>query len=206
MTVLLDIGSGNTLKNWETAEELLEQIELFRSYTKHEVFIKTQLFKNVSPNKPLDRPLFSKIVEWAKRKKIPIGTSVFDRESLSFAQKREIDFIKIANRPDLYWLASYTNLPLYISISPDLASLFCTRNEYRTYPLVCVSKYPAQAEDYWFLDIEMGVSDHTVGIGFFREHENIIPIWEKHIVLKRDPDNPDAGMWALTPDMLKELG
>jgi sialic acid synthase SpsE len=89
--------------------------------------------------------------------------------------------------------------------------------------LCCVSKYPAEIEDYDYKpshsmrpqDIKdhilnchglHAMSDHTVGLDLLRKWKHTVRgmIWEKHFVLKHDDANPDAGPFAITPSELKE--
>ena len=72
--------------------------------------------------------------------------------------------------------------------------------------MCCVPKYPADIKDYEKFskeDLKYAISDHTVGWELFKKYKPAII--EKHFVHERDPENPDAGMFAVTAEELKEI-
>jgi hypothetical protein len=112
----------------------------------------------------------------------------------------KVPFVKIANRPELYYLAGYSTVPVYVSTAQSGLDLPYDVN------LACISKYPATIEDYesTFTDDELKyVSDHTPGWELMERHHPYII--EKHYVHERRLDNPDAGPFAVTPTELKEV-
>ena len=73
--------------------------------------------------------------------------------------------------------------------------------------MYCIPKYPADISDYekmfdtkWLGE---AISDHTVGWDLYNKYKP--EILEKHFVLDRREDNPDAGVFAVTAEELKEI-
>lgn len=206
MRFIADIGSGNTLTDTATAVRLIDEI-VKRDTGKHEVVMKTQLFREAPPNKPLEHLVFWKAWEYARELGYHVTSSVFDLESLWFLLEYDdedwrLPFIKIACRPDLYWLIGEIprRIPVYVSHDEPPPDCFtCTKN---TVIMQCVSKYPAEYEDYDPLFSD-AISDHTVGWKLL--NEKLPDILEKHVCLQHSPDNPDAGAFAVTPEELEEV-
>ena len=75
--------------------------------------------------------------------------------------------------------------------------------------MMCSPKYPADPKDYSPHDyMSRCVSDHTAGWGLYHSFVEVLGddlIWEKHICLERDPNNPDSGPFALLPKDLEEI-
>jgi sialic acid synthase SpsE len=215
--IILDMGSGNTCRNSiDYAKRMIDTVAAIDSH-KHSVILKWQL-EEVSPpgQLKLDREVFRVAYEYAKEKGYQTTSSVFDKSSLYFLLTFDIPFVKIACRSDLYWLIG--------EIPPEIWTLASTIDwpiiwETRPYGagitwMQCVPKYPAQMEDYrvmyWDANSNtkwQAFSDHTEGLGLWKEiNKDIVDIiWEKHFVLERSPDNPDSGVFALTPDQLAEV-
>ena len=133
-----------------------------------------------------------------------VTSSVFDTESLDFLLEFDVPFIKLANRPEYRALAKkIPRLPVMISYS-NSDEIQVGKN---IIPLCCVSSYPASVKEYHknfdFADLQAGVSDHTEGLNLYKI---VKPAWwEKHYVLERGGDNPDAGVFAMVPEDLEEL-
>jgi sialic acid synthase SpsE len=199
-TIILDCGSGNSCHNNPLiVEEMIR--ELARVDTcRHKVILKWQLFDFAPPNIPLDRNIFRYAYEYAERYAFETTASVFDLDSLKFLMGFEVPFVKIACRPDLYHLAQYSSVPVYISSASSGLHLPCEVN------LACVRKYPATLEMYeaTFTKDELKyVSDHTAGWELFEKYTpNVI---EKHYVNTREEGNPDAGPFAVTPAELETV-
>jgi sialic acid synthase SpsE len=197
---ILDFGSGNTCRNdIEIVKKMLHSLcDVDEMH--HEVIIKWQLFKEALPNIPLDHKVFDFAYKFAERLGYKTTASVFDRESLAFLMQYDVPFVKIACRPDLYELAQYCTVPVYVSTA-NSSTVSGAKMMY------CVSKYPALLEDYEqaFTKEELSecVSDHTVGWDLYNKY-NCKTI-EKHFVHERRADNPDAGMFAVTPFQLCEV-
>ena len=158
--IILDFGSGNTCRNSvDYCKRMIDALAEIDTH-KHDVVIKWQLFADspVSGGGSLygrDVPLFHETFEAAYKYVRDIGykctSSVFDMTSLEFLLGFPyIPFIKIACRPDLYWLIGKVprRIPVYVSVN--------VRYEDETYSnpskfyrlgdavqLRCVPKYPA---------------------------------------------------------------
>ena len=206
MQLILDIGSGNTLKDAKTAIKLIDEVAK-RDTKKHEVIFKTQLFASAPPNVPLNRSVFAGAWNYAKNKGYHLTSSVFDKASLTFLLRYDDDdwrlpFIKIACRPDLYWLIGEIprRVPVFCSVrgkSPD----------YDVDTMYCVSEYPANVRSYdyaWQVGCAF-ISDHTEGLGMFKDNYLDTMAWEKHLCLEHTPDNPDAGAFAIVPSDLEGI-
>lgn len=201
--IILDIGSGKSLPDWDTARKVIDAVAEIDT-DKHEVVFKTQLFESAPPNEPLSHSLFCIIYNYAKERGYKCTSSVFDKPSLDFLLQFDIPFVKIACRPDLYWLIGEVprRVPVYMSRSP-IANFRHNVDYYKVNcVLYCVPEYPAKLENYPPL-VKYGYSDHTVGLELWNKYSP--DIWEKHIVLTRDAGNPDSGSFALTPIDLKEI-
>lgn len=199
---IAEVGSGNGNGNSiEYQKEIIDSIA--ENKNDRTVVIKYQLFQDAPPNKPLKRAVFEKCFNYAKRKNIQVTASVFDIDSLRFLQEFDIPFIKIANNPKYYPLARGIKTPLVISYS----SVDEMGKRKDITPLCCVSRYPAQAiqyeknfTSYW---LTQGISDHTEGFDLYHKYQP--EVWEKHYCLKHDKNNPDAGVFAMTPDDWGEM-
>lgn len=200
---ILDFGSGNTGKNnFEYMKHMvncLSEIDPKRKF-----IIKWQLFKQAGNNIPLDQECFYMIYNYAKELGYKTTASVFDLESLNFLLKFDVPFVKIANRPDLYWLMGEVPRRMNIIVSHAFEE-YSHINGFGIFYMVCVSKYPASILDYKpFLPSELmkGISDHTEDWTLYKTFSP--NIYECHYKLP-DSTGPDAGSFARTPDMLKEI-
>ena len=209
--IVLDIGSGNTLTDEATAIKLVDEV-IARDTHIHDVVFKTQLFQAAPPNKPLDHDVFRKLFNHCYKKGYHLTSSVFDMDSLSFLlifdwQDWRLPFIKIACRPDKYWLIGEIprRIPVYYSIDArwDIADFPELPDECNATELECIPMYPADSDDYRGEEgiLLNKVSDHTIGWGMYQSAGDV-KIWEKHICLERSPDNPDSGPFAVTPEDL----
>ena len=221
--IILDIGSGNSLKTEMDAIKLIDAIKEVDT-GKHEVVLKAQLFRHAPPNIPLDHHIFLVARSYAWTLGYKMTSSVFDRDSSKFLlscdnEHNRLPFVKIACRPELYWLIGEVPRRIEVLFSADFRKgspdpLYYHEN---VRAMWCISEYPANKEDYIIdgLDEHPGsVSDHTVGWDLFRECRETrndvkwfdnFGLWEKHVVLERDPKNPDAGPFACTPEELREI-
>jgi sialic acid synthase SpsE len=186
---------------------------------KHEVIFKHQLFISAPPNEPLDWSTFGWAYGYAWNKGYQTTASVFDVMSAHFLARFGVPFVKIACRPELYglmkdpyFLKGWAKAPPFIvSVSGKQLS----EPPRGTRLLACIPDYPAFIEDYedafdskpnlcdGFVPLCGGISDHTSGWELYRQ-VNPTRI-EKHFCLKRSPDNPDSGPFAVTPDELREV-
>ena len=200
--VIVEFGSGNTCKNdRQIIRDMIDRV-VDVDCGLHEIIFKWQLFNNVPPNVPLTHSSFVFAYQYAWDLGYQTTASVFDAESLSFLLRFDIPFVKIACRPSLYKLADGLIVPVYMSVSHETA---IAQGRYRY--MACVSEYPATLDDYErrFVpeSLQDAVSDHTPGWDlWYKHHPEII---EKHVVIERDQDNPDAGPFAVTIDELAEV-
>ncbi len=211
--IILDLGSGNTLKSVDIAKKMIDEVAAIDS-KKHKIILKAQLFLSQPPNLPLDIGIFAFLYSYGRKQGYEVTASVFDKKSLNFLLEHEVPFIKIACRPDLYWLIGEIprKIPVYQSILPEAywcSSIGDAAFEWqgsKILKILCVSKYPAQIKDYGAGQggtTAYAISDHSAGLKLFKKHKP--QIWEKHYVLEHDSKNPDGGLWAITPSELKEI-
>jgi sialic acid synthase SpsE len=202
MEIILDFGSGNTCKNNTAYVKMMIDSLAEVDTHKHNVVIKWQLFNNAPPNVPLLPLVFDYAYNYAERKGYKTTASVFGEMSLRLLLQFDIPFVKIACRPDLYYLMGKVprETPVYASYDGEQAvNLLWNTN---TRWMFCVPEYPAPAGKYLMLPSSY-ISDHSVGLTVYK---TILPkIWEKHYVLERDAGNPDGGAFAITPLELSEI-
>ena len=195
---IAEFGSGNTCNN-----DIGKVKEMIDSVNGYDVVIKWQLFLNAPPNEPLRREVFRYAYEYATEQGLQTTASVFDIESLVFLQEFDTPFIKLANNNKCRKLASGIDTPMIISY-PAPAEMGKRK---LIKPLCCVSSYPAQTiayekrfPEYW---LKQGISDHTEGFELYHKYKP--EIFEKHFCLKHDKNNPDGGVFSMTPADLGEL-
>ena len=201
--IILDM-SGNTIKNnLNIGRWMIDEVAK-RDTKKHEIIFKAQLFEKEGNNVPLNKVIFANIYQHAKEKGYQMTASVFDIPSLEFLLMFDVPFIKIACRPDLYWLIGEIprKIPVYVSVELRIAKYPNNTPKYENGILLgCVREYPGKLEDY--LPNGGGhliaISDHTVGLELFRA--SAPTVWEKHLKL-RDSTGPDAGPFAILPSEL----
>jgi len=202
--IILDI-SPNTHKNdYEIIHRMIYAIRDIDTH-KHDIVMKTQIFKEAPPNLPILPDALNFFGFCAKLAGYQWTASVFDLESLELLMKYEehLPFIKIPCRPDLYWLAGEIKrkIPVYQSESSDWDG---EDSYYIDVILRCVPKYPALIEEYErsFFHFNDGISDHTVGFDLWNTHKPRIIEWHY-----KEPTStgPDAGPFAKTLEDLKEV-
>ena len=207
---IFDVGSGASLPNKQAVIDTVDALEPVLEHKKRhqdlEIIIKTQLFRDIPPNTPLDREIFLWLKDYGEKKGFQVTSSVFDIESLAFLLAHDPCLVKIACRPDLYWLVGEVPRKIPTLVSYDRRDHTSLNNIPRKtdYTLACVPTYPANIKDY-FIGNGLWISDHTVGLELFKRTNPAI--WEKHFVLKKnDPNNPDSmGGFALDPEELKQI-
>ena len=202
--IILDFSGGNTHKN--SANYLQRMVDELKAVDtgKHEIVIKHQLFQEAGDNIPLDRDMFTFAYNYAAKVGYKTTASVFDISSLKFLLKYNIPFVKLANRPDLYWLAGEVprKIPVYMSVEYEGG------DEYSgIQPMACVSEYPATIADYeesfiFPTLLYNAISDHTTDFTLYHKYKPVI--YECHYRLA-DSTGPDAGPFAKTPDQLREI-
>lgn len=204
--IVLDMGSGNTCRNdVDLAKTMIDSVVGIDS-RKHKVIFKWQMWeKPQGKNTQLDCDVFDEAYFYAKSFGYETTSSVFDEDALGFLLAHDIPFVKIANRPDLWWLLGEVprKIPVYVSNYPEDCGF---RDAGIVTSLACVAKYPATLAEYeWIPNLRhfFGISDHTVGLGLWNKYHPTI--WEKHFVLEHDESNLDGGPWAITPKELMEV-
>jgi sialic acid synthase SpsE len=201
MRLILDLGSGASCPDAETAIRMIDEVAK-RDTHKHEIIFKFQLFQKAPPNTPLGWDVFNAAYTHARNLGYALTASVFDEVSLCFLLWHNPVFVKIACRPDLYWLAGEVprKVPVYASRE---RGVWIDDVDVR---MDCVRKYPASFEDYAFEVYPPAVSDHTIGWELLRLWDAKVrtQIWEKHLKLP-DTTGPDAGPWAVFPAELEGI-
>tara|TARA_Y100001935_G_C17295528_1_gene505865 strand:+ start:331 stop:1377 length:1047 start_codon:yes stop_codon:yes gene_type:complete len=166
-----------------------------------------------------------KIFSYAKKKNILCFSSVFDLKSLKFLESLNCPIYKIAsfenNHYPLIDAVSKTGKPVIISTGmsdlkqiKEIVKIF-KKNRNRNFAfLKCTSSYPADARSSNLKSIELlrkelkceiGLSDHTLGIGAAVASISFgSSIIEKHIVLKKNDGSIDKD-FSLTPIEFKSL-
>ena len=218
--IILDFGSATTCKNYViTVKRMIDELKAVDT-GKHEIVIKWQLFTEILyngiPVPPLDRDVFNYAYHYARKLGYKTTASVFDKDSLDYLLTYDIPFVKLANRPDLYWLAGEVprRVPVYMSVSGECVDGHLEGATAADRYLMCVSKYPATVRDYvkafhlkkpiephsmpWL----WGISDHTTGFELLHNFKPSFIEW--HYKLS-DSTGPDAGEFARTPEQLKEV-
>lgn len=215
MELILDIGSGKSLNNVSRAVDMMYRVGEM-DVGKHKIVFKAQLFQEAPPNVPLAHEHFDCLYRYAERLGYPMTASVFDKESLAFLLRYRIPFVKIACRPDLYWLIAEVprKIPVYVSYDSK-GNHDLVHNEWEHISDVeyfaCVRKYPASVSDYSNLiretdgnyDYERCISDHTAGWELLRTYRP--EAFEKHLCPQREADNPDSGPFSVTVEDLREV-
>jgi len=205
--IILDFGSGNTCKNdLYYVKRMMDELKAVDT-GKHEVIIKWQLFEHAPPNERLNWITFGHAYNYAKERGYKTTASVFDKDCLDFLLTFDIPFVKIANRPDLYWLAGEVprKIPVYVSMGGIKSKYDCGLWD-SDITLACVSKYPALVRDYEKLFnaiwLASAVSDHTTDYHLWHKYSPAFIEWHYKLA---DSTGLDAGDFARTPAQLAEV-
>jgi sialic acid synthase SpsE len=222
--VILDV-SANTFKNdIEYFKRMVDEIIKIDS-KKYKIIFKTQLFSPESEvakiNKCLNPATFTGMYTYCKGKEYQLTSSVFDKFSLDFLLLHDIPFVKIACRPEMYFLIGRIPREIQVYISQDLRDGVNSIPYYGNEEILdCIPEYPAHINDYKkifkFGRPFLNISDHTQGTELFNkfieyhndlqiEDNKMKSIFEMHYVLEREKDNPDSGPFAKTINELKEI-
>jgi sialic acid synthase SpsE len=209
--IIIDLGSGNTCKNdFEYAKRMIDELKAVDT-GKHEVILKWQLFLKAGGNVPLYPAVFSKAYHYAAKLGYKTTASVFGLKSLLFLLGFDIPFVKIANIRALDWLVGEVprKVPIYISVATqvDYIDMESKINEKIDEIMCCVSKYPAELDDYEIahnrLDMMCkNISDHTTDFELFYKYKPHIIEW--HYKLSNST-GLDAGAFSRTPEQLREV-
>ena len=216
--IILDFGSATTCKNdIDYVKKMIDELKAVDT-NKHEIVIKWQLFTEIlykgTPVPPLNRDVFNYAYHYARKLGYKTTASVFDKDSLDYLLTYDIPFVKLANRPELYWLAGEVprKVPVYMStgylekVKHNLFDEILT--QYSDITMVCISKYPATIDDYEKEYVFYGghalinISDHTTDFTLYHKYKP--DIYEVHYRLT-DSTGPDSGEFARTPEQLAEV-
>lgn len=173
----------------------------------------------------LDRSAFEQIAERARERGVAFLATPFDEKSVDLLVELGVPAVKIAS-PDVVNLplvehAARTGLPLILSTGmADLdevrRAVDAARNAGARELVVlhCVSAYPAHPQDANLaamatladaLDVEIGFSDHTLGLAVAIAAAALgASLIEKHLTLDRTAPGPDHAA-SLEPGELAEL-
>ena len=208
--IILDMGSGNTCRNYVAYAKNMIDVVASMDSGRHLVLLKWQLEHDAAPpNTPLSPEVLAECFTHAKAKGYYVGSSVFTVQDLSAIYPLAPNFLKIACPSQANPMARTWDL---LNIIPRGAQTYVSydarkperppyASDAHVITLACVPEYPAKLEDY--PPISTAFSDHTPGLQLWNYYHPCV--WEKHFVLERDPANPDAGEFALTPDQLREV-
>lgn len=215
--IILDMGSGNTCQNNKNyVKKMYDELKKIDT-RKHSITCKWQLFKEAGANIPLNRDIFDFAYKYGRELGYEVTSSVFDKESLDFLLQYEIPFIKIANNRSLDWLIGEIprKIPICASYGTTIdinkhLSKNCLNKKVEI-ALMCVSKYPANVNDYGITFGKrlydqlntIGISDHTTDFELWHRFQPKIIEW--HFVLEYDKNNLDGGLFARTPEQLQEV-
>lgn len=204
--IILDY-SANTFKNdKKLIKRGIDEIKKIDS-GKHEIVFKTQLFIKAGDNIPCTHESFEYLYEYGNSQGYKVTASVFDKESLDYLLMFDVPFIKLSNDSKLLYdgvfmdaLRTSPKYNLYASVSKPAL-------DYRiSEQLICISEYPASKEAYRnaleFCKKNPNISDHTEDWDIYNEHQP--KIYECHYKLP-DSTGLDAGSFARTPEMLREI-
>ena len=120
----------------------------------------------------LDRAGLARLSEYGRRVGIPVFSTAFDEERLSWVIDEEQPFFKIPSRmhnenPSLVEKILSINKPTFISI-PEGIDYECYKDNKNLILLKCVSNYPTLLEDWEFGAFScggiVGISDHSPGV------------------------------------------
>jgi hypothetical protein len=175
--------------------------------------IKWQLFVSVpAPVKALDHDVFDFAFKYAMGRDVLTFASVFDKPSLDFLlgyQGLGLTAVKIACRPYLYPMITQIpdGLQVFVSIpDPNWRQFIPQMWPVKRFGfLCCVPDYPANQTVYETMfggTLSGGISDHSPDLRLFGEYEPWV--YERHYKLP-DSTGLDAGVFASTPEQLKEL-
>jgi len=201
------MGSGNSNTTYGRGIDMINAVKAIDSH-KHEVIFKYQLWSKENPqgeNRRLSWQIFMNLYNYATAIGYKVTSSVFDYEALVFLLTYKVPFIKLANRPETWGLLGDIprRIPVYIS---NYLYECGFRESGLVIPMAVVSKYPATLREYEMipnLGQYKAISDHTPGWELWdKYHPSVL---EKHFVLERGGDNPDAGSFATVPEELKEI-
>jgi len=206
---IADMGSGNTSQN--NYNYIKKMINAIAEVDPERKFIlKWQIFKEAQPNIPLFHECFEYAYKYAEDLGYKTTASVFDKESLDFLLQFDPCFVKIANRPDLYWLIGEVpnNIDVIVSYTRNYRKdeINLEKPIIANKLLYCISEYPTTElkyrESFFVHELKQGISDHTNNFNMYLKYKP--EVYEFHFKLPNST-GLDAGEFARTPEQIKEV-
>ena len=195
--IILDVAP-NTFKNdlyyFDKMVKFIKKIDT----NKYDIIFKTQMFGGLSEaakvNIRLDNSLLKEMNIICEGYGYKFTSSVFDYYSLVclLGAGFPVPFVKLACRPELYYLSAHIprGIPIYMSVDTrKFSSVNALNQEIEILAkrrkmilrdqgiegakfLLCVPEYPCKESDYQFNLFNRSISDHTEGLKLFDRWEN----------------------------------
>ena len=224
--VIAAAGAGATAVKFQTytADTMTLNIDSLRISKDHELWGGRTLYELYEEaHTPWD--WHSELFELCRRLNVIPFSSPFDLTAVNFLESLDCPIYKIASLETsdhaLIKKVAETGKPMIISTGAttweeikDLVELIKKTGNTNLTLLVCTSSYPANPVDSHlnristikkFFEVEVGLSDHTLGIGVSLAAIGMgAKIIEKHLTLKRSDGGPDAA-FSLEPNEFKNL-
>lgn len=224
--VIAAAGAGATAVKFQTytADTMTLNIDSLRISKDHELWGGRTLYELYEEaHTPWD--WHSELFELCRSLNVIPFSSPFDLTAVDFLESLECPIYKIASLETsdhaLIKKVAETGKPMIVSTGAttweeikDLVELIKKTGNTNLTLLVCTSSYPANPVDSHlnriatlkkFFEVEVGLSDHTLGIGVSLAAIGIgAKVIEKHLTLKRSDGGPDAA-FSLEPNEFKNL-
>ncbi len=224
--VIAAAGAGATAVKFQTytADTMTLNIDSLRISKDHELWGGRTLYELYEEaHTPWE--WHSELFELCRSLNVIPFSSPFDLTAVNFLETLECPIYKIASLETsdhaLIKKVAETGKPMIISTGAttweeinDLVELIKKTGNTNLTLLVCTSSYPANPVDSHinriatlkkFFGVEIGISDHTLGIGVSLAAIGMgAKVIEKHLTLKRSDGGPDAA-FSLEPNEFKSL-
>jgi len=224
--VIAAAGAGATAVKFQTytADTMTLNIDSLRISKDHELWGGRTLYELYEEaHTPWD--WHSELFELCRSLNVIPFSSPFDLTAVNFLESLECPIYKIASLETsdhaLIKKVAETGKPIIVSTGAttweeikDLVELIKKTGNTNLTLLVCTSSYPANPVDSHlnriatlkkFFEAEVGLSDHTLGIGVSLAAIGMgAKVIEKHLTLKRSDGGPDAA-FSLEPNEFKNL-
>ena len=219
-----DAGATAVKFQTYTADTMTLNIDSLRISKDHELWGGRTLYELYEEaHTPWD--WHSELFELCRRLNVIPFSSPFDLTAVNFLESLDCPIYKIASLETsdhaLIKKVAETGKPMIISTGAttweeikDLVELIKKTVNNNLTLLVCTSYYPANPVDSHlnristlkkFFEVEVGLSDHTLGIGVSLAAIGMgAKVIEKHLTLKRSDGGPDAA-FSLEPNEFKNL-
>ena len=219
-----DAGATAVKFQTYTADTMTLNIDSLRISKDHELWGGRTLYELYEEaHTPWD--WHSELFELCRRLNVIPFSSPFDLTAVNFLESLDCPIYKIASLETsdhaLIKKVAETGKPMIISTGAttweeikDLVELIKKTGNTNLTLLVCTSSYPANPVDSHlnristikkFFEVEVGLSDHTLGIGVSLAAIGMgAKVIEKHLTLKRSDGGPDAA-FSLEPNEFKNL-